>query len=211
MQTLLDQETALVNSILARQMASIEPGPAGATQKDWGTLSTRGTSQSTAASAAAPTVAVGLEDSLDLTGISSYDDSMLSHTGRDSGDSSAHSSVLYSGSEAEWEGGYEAGESVAVVSELAEHVLDLLLEELVLANQAVEQKKYMRRLLSRARERDSIERQQQQQQSAGGRDQGAGASSHAAGASLGSSEDMPPQSPRDSAERKKARRQAIKL
>jgi len=223
LQAVLEQENLLVNGILTRQMASVEPGPAGAAQKDWSSLGQHGLGAAAAASssAAAAAPSINVEDSLDLTGLSSYDESMLSQadTAR-TGDLSAHSSVLYSGSESEWEGGYEASERAALVAELAEHVPGLLLAEQVTASHAVEQKKYTRRLLSRAKEREEAERQlyaaaaaaaSGAQDSSSARASSPTASSTSAphSASLAASDgDL---SPRDAAERKKARRQAIKL
>jgi hypothetical protein len=188
MQLLQEQEVALANSILARQMRSIEPGPSGSTQRDYKQHRT------TLAPPAAPL------DDLDDSSLSSSGDLSVA-----SASSSANSSVLYSGSEAEWEGGFVAAESMLIVSELAEHLLHNLLAEVVQANMAVEDKKYTRRLLSRARERERTKSQQMllsphmlAPQSVGG-------------VPGDNSPDVPsPRSPSDQ-ERKKARRQAIKL
>jgi hypothetical protein len=118
----------------------------------------------------------------------------------------SHSSALYSGSECEWEGGYEAVESAHVVSELADALLQALVEDTVLANMAIEAKKSTRRLVARAQQRPPASLH------TGGLGGTATAAHWGADASPANRGEHSPGSPVDAAQAiKKARRQAIKL
>lgn len=143
LQLLLEQEVELVNDILARQMQSVEPGPAGATQRDW--KKQRGDTTPTKTNKPRSRTMVDEDGDLQLDG-------SLGDVSLDS--SSPSSSLLYSGSECDWEGGYESVESGHVVGVIADDLLQQLLGELVASQMAIEDRRYTRKLVARAKGRE---------------------------------------------------------